>query len=133
MVILYVVQMLLSSCLLLVWCHLLLCRIVRLISPNLNYFIIFGAILMYLSIIFFVFPTTDLFLVTFACHVSENAHVVIMLSFHRFIVFITYSSVLGLRLLATSCAMERLLLRCGESTLSSTILKFKSQNKDKGY
>ena len=47
----------------------LLCRIVRLISPNLNYFIILGAILLYISIAFFVFPTLDPFLVTFACHV----------------------------------------------------------------
>ena len=46
-----------------------LCRIVRLISPNLNYFIILGAILLYISVAFFVFPTLDPFLVTFACHV----------------------------------------------------------------
>ena len=46
------------------------CRIVRLISPNLNYFIILGAILVYISVAFFVFPTLDPFLVTFACHVS---------------------------------------------------------------
>lgn len=47
----------------------ILYRIVRLISPNLNYFIILGAILLYISVAFFVFPTRDPFLVTFACHV----------------------------------------------------------------
>ena len=45
-------------------------RIVRLISPNLNYIIVVGAMLIYISVIFFVFPTTDTFWTTFACHVS---------------------------------------------------------------
>ena len=56
------------------------CRIVRLISPNLNYIIILGAIFLYLSIIFFVFPTTNPLLVTFACHVSWQCYAKIILS-----------------------------------------------------
>lgn len=64
-------QCVIQSCILLGLCYCVsVCRIVRLISPNLNYFIILGAILIYTSVIFFVFPTLDPFLVTFACHVS---------------------------------------------------------------
>ena len=46
-------------------------RIVRLISPNLNYLIIAGAIMLYASVYFFLVSSTDPFLVTFSCHVSR--------------------------------------------------------------
>ena len=46
-------------------------RIIRLTSPNLNYIIISGAILLYVSVILFVFPTTDKSLATFVCQVRE--------------------------------------------------------------
>lgn len=63
-----------------------LSRIVRLISPNLNYIIIVGAIFLYLSIIFFVFPTTNPILVTFACHVSEKLHNIIIAPFKSILI-----------------------------------------------
>ena len=47
-------------------------RIVRLTSPNLNYLIILGTILLYTTVIFFVFPTTDATYQTIFCHVSYS-------------------------------------------------------------
>ena len=48
-------------------------RIVRLTSPNLNYLIIIGTILLYTTVIFFVFPTTDATYQTIFCHVSYSS------------------------------------------------------------
>lgn len=47
-----------------------LCRIVKLTSPNLNYFIIAGAIIMYASTFFYVLPTTSVVLIQACCIVS---------------------------------------------------------------
>ncbi len=47
-------------------------RIVKLISPNLNYVIIVGAIMVYLSVIVFVIPTKDHTQATVYCHVSPS-------------------------------------------------------------
>ena len=45
-------------------------RIVRLISPNLNYLIVTGAIMLYASVYFFMVSSTDELTVTISCHVS---------------------------------------------------------------
>ena len=50
--------------------YILTCRIVRLISPNLNYITIIGAIFLYMSVLGFVFPTTKPQVLTPVCHVS---------------------------------------------------------------
>ena len=107
----------------------LLCRIVRLISPNLNYFIILGAILLYVSVAFFVFPTLDPFLVTFACHVRLTTFNTLIL--YDTVPLIFCSSEPGSKHWDTSCALVRLLPKCGESTSFSTILKYKWQRQDK--
>ncbi|XP_064382160.1 gamma-aminobutyric acid type B receptor subunit 1-like [Halichondria panicea] len=44
-------------------------KIVKLISPNLNYVIVFGCCCNYLAVFFFVFPSLDHDLVQFACHI----------------------------------------------------------------
>ena len=45
-------------------------RVVRLTSPNLNYLIILGAILLYTTVYFFVIPTSVAIVQTVNCHVS---------------------------------------------------------------
>ena len=47
-------------------------RLVKLSSPNLNYFIIIGAVLMYVSIFFYILPVTDKDVVLASCIVSIN-------------------------------------------------------------
>lgn len=49
---------------------LLLSRLIRLTSPNLNYLIGIGAIILYIDIYFFVIPSTDKVAVTVFCNVS---------------------------------------------------------------
>ena len=45
-------------------------RLVKLSSPNLNYFIIIGAVLMYISIFFYILPIIDTDVVFASCIVS---------------------------------------------------------------
>lgn len=47
-------------------------RLVRLTSPNLNYLIGTGAIILYVDIYFFVIPTTNQVAVTVFCNVSHS-------------------------------------------------------------
>ena len=47
-----------------------ICRVVRLTSPNLNYLIIAGALLLYASIVFIVTPTLEEETATIYCNVS---------------------------------------------------------------
>lgn len=56
---------------LLYWSYLHYCRTVRLSSPNLNYFIIAGAILMYISIGFYLLPTRSEVVVHARCVVCR--------------------------------------------------------------
>ena len=60
-----------SLVILLYWLLLFFFRIVRLISPNLNYLVIAGAIMLYASVYFFFsFSSRDPLLITLSCHVS---------------------------------------------------------------
>ena len=52
---------------------LLFYRLIRLSSPNLNYLIGIGAIVLYIDICFFVIPSTDKVTVTVFCNVSFDA------------------------------------------------------------
>lgn len=45
-------------------------RLIKLTSPNLNYLILAGAIVLYVDIYFFVIPSTDQLKVTINCNVS---------------------------------------------------------------
>ena len=47
-------------------------RLIRLTSPNLNYLIVVGAIILYIDISVSVAPTTDLKVVAILCNVSSN-------------------------------------------------------------
>ena len=47
-------------------------RVVRLTSPNLNYLVIAGAILLYVSIFFWVTPAGNKGIATTLCNVSET-------------------------------------------------------------
>lgn len=47
-----------------------ICRVVRLTSPNLNYLIIAGALLLYASVVFLVTPTLEEETATIYCNVS---------------------------------------------------------------
>lgn len=47
-----------------------ICRVVRLTSPNLNYLIIAGALLLYASVVFIVTPTLEEETATIYCNVS---------------------------------------------------------------
>ena len=49
------------------WIH----RLIRLTSPNLNYFIGAGAIILYIYIYFLVIQSTDRVVVTVFCNVSQ--------------------------------------------------------------
>ena len=53
--------------------HVINCRLIRLTSPNLNYLIGVGAIILYLDISLSVIPITDVKAVTVLCNVSFNA------------------------------------------------------------
>ena len=46
-------------------------RLIRLTSPNLNYLICTGAIILYIDIYFYVIPSTDQKAVTVFCNVSR--------------------------------------------------------------
>ena len=46
-------------------------RLIRLTSPNLNYLIGVGAVVLYIDIYFFVIPSTDPVAVTVYCNVSS--------------------------------------------------------------
>jgi len=50
-------------------CHSFLPRLIRLSSPNLNYLIGGGAIILYIDIYFFIIPTTDPSAVVILCNV----------------------------------------------------------------
>ena len=57
-------------------------RLVRLTSPNLNYFIIIGAVVFYSSVYtFFYVPQTSWNLVAIVCNVSELTIICILLCF----------------------------------------------------
>ena len=49
-------------------------RLIRLTSPNLNYLIGIGAIVLYIDVCFFVIPSTDKVTVTVFCNVSFLHH-----------------------------------------------------------
>lgn len=94
-------------------------RIVRLTSPNLNYVIITGALLLYASVILYIFPSTNEFLVTLFCQVRLAPGPVNQYEYSLFLCELTMynnSCACGLRHLAISCAMVLLLPKCYEST-----------------
>ena len=47
-------------------------RLIRLSSPNLNYLIGSGAIVLYIDIYFFIIPTTNPKIIGILCHVSKH-------------------------------------------------------------
>ena len=76
------------------------CRLIQLSSPNLNYLIGIGAIVLYADIYFFVIPSTDKVTVTVFCnvrefkihmHTSRHMHTVICLAGNLSTIFV-YSS-----------------------------------------
>ena len=52
----------------------LFCRVIRLTTPVLNYVIIMGALLMYLSVFFGVLPSTEESIVRMQCLVRRTTH-----------------------------------------------------------
>lgn len=62
-----------------------LCRVVKLTSPNLNYFIILGVISLYIGCFVQVIPTTSLLVWDYFCQVSDKRvlHVSILLCWHK--------------------------------------------------
>ena len=55
-------------------CCLCIYRLVKLSSPNLNYFIIIGAVLMYISIFFYILPVTNTDVVLASCIVRLSVN-----------------------------------------------------------
>ena len=52
------------------WHFNLFCRLIRLTSPNLNYLIGAGAIVLYVGVCFYVIPTTSQIVATLFCNVG---------------------------------------------------------------
>lgn len=45
-------------------------RVIRLNSPNLNYIIVIGAVMLYMTVFFFTISSVNELVVTYSCHVS---------------------------------------------------------------
>ena len=56
------------------------CRLIRLTSPTLNYFICSGALMLYVSVYFYAIHSTDPDIATVLCHVSQLLCICIMYS-----------------------------------------------------
>ena len=86
-------------------------RIVKISSPSLNYFIILGALLMYISIYFYLFPSLDTDIVLAGCIVgypSKYIYIDLIVSLN--------SCKLGSLLLDIHLHLELYWPKCGECT-----------------
>ena len=106
-------------------------RLIRLSSPNLNYLIGAGAIVLYVDVCFYVVPTVDQVAATVFCNVRIFTAINTSALVYKiwvpdvnllFIIVLLCSSHHGWPQLGTLCAMEQLLQRCfGFSTFFGTL------------